>query len=191
MDLLLKKTFSHYSGSEHKIAVVSGMHPHEELSTEVLSSVVKMYAFFNNVEIVNYQVTVEDNPEDFYKSRANGESLVHDYVVKDIAKEDFDLVIIGHDHEEGYGERFYIVTPSMDSKLVELGDKVMKQVPEFNYYKRNKSQSAKSSSITTVDDPIITTGTPLFVYEIFEWLDFSEAFSKSHDLISASHELLN
>lgn len=54
----------------------------------------------------------------------------------------------------------------MDSKSVELGDNVMRDLPNFNYYKRDGKQQTKSSSITTVNDPIVATGTPLFVYEI-------------------------
>lgn len=42
----------------------------------------------------------------------------------------------------------------------------MRDLPNFNYYKRDGKQQTKSSSITTVNDPIVATGTPLFVYEI-------------------------
>lgn len=177
-----KDTYSSYGHSDHKIAIVSGMHPRETLSATVLPEVAKFYALFNNVEIVNYKVTVLDSPEDFTIGRKNGETLVHDFIVNDVAKEDFGLVIIGHDHEKGYGEGFYIATPSMDAKSLDLAEKVMKDLPGFNHYKRDTNSSAKSTSIARVDDPIVATGTPLFVYEIPEWLGSQEAFSKSYDL---------
>lgn len=183
---ITKETYSYHGNSDNKIAIISGMHPRETLSSSVLPEVAKFYAFFNNVEIVNYKVTVLDNPENFTISRKNGETLVHDFVVNDIAKEDFSLTIIGHDHEEGYGDGFYIATPSMDSKSVELAENVMNDLLDFNYYKRDTGAAAKSTSITRVDDPIVATGTPVFVYEIPEWLGFVEAFSQSYDLISAS-----
>ena len=186
-----KSTYSHYGDSEHKIAVASGMHSREKLSADVLPIAVKFYALFNKVDIVNYQVTVLDNPDDFYIGRSNGESLVNNYVVNDIAKENFDLVIIGHDHEEGYGDGFYIATPSMDSKSVNLAEKAINNIPNFNYYKRDTTKSAKSSSITTVDNPIVATGTPLFVYEIPEWLGFFEALGNSYSLIGASFNCFN
>ncbi len=166
------------------------MHPREKLSSEVLPWVVKIYAALHNVEIVNYQITVTDNPENFYISRSNGEKLVHEYVVSDIAKSDFDLVIIGHDHEPNYGEGFYIATPSMDTKSVTLAENVINELSDFNYYKRNSSQTPMSSSIRTVDDPIVATGTPLFVYEIPEWLGFFEAFIKSYELIDISSKYI-
>ena len=183
---VVKDTYSHYPNPSNKIAIVSGMHPRETLSSDVLPLVIKIYAFLNNVKIVNYQVTVLDNPKDFAIGRANGEKLVHDYVVKDIAKSNFDLIIIGHDHEKGYGEGFYIATPSMDSKSVTFANKVMEDIPNFNYYKRNLSIPPKSSSIRMVDNPIVATGTPLFVYEIPEWSWFFEAIIESYRLIDAS-----
>jgi hypothetical protein len=183
---VVKDTYSHYSNPSGKIAIVSGMHPRETLSSQILPMVIKVYAFLNNVEIVNYQITVLDNPENFVVGRFNGEKLVHDYVVEDVAKSNFDLVIIGHDHEEGYGEGFYIATPSMDSKSVTLANKVMNDITNFNYYQRNISRSPKSSSIRMVNDPIVATGTPLFVYEIPEWFGFFEVFIESYNLINAS-----
>ncbi|MDR2966546.1 MAG: hypothetical protein LBU74_01215 [Methanobacteriaceae archaeon] len=183
---VVKDTYSHYPNPNGKIAIVSGMHPREKLSSQVLPIVIKIYSVLNNVEIVNYQVIVLDNPDDFYIGRSNGEKLVHDYVVKDIDKSNFDLVIIAHDHEKGYGEGFYIATPSMDSKSVILATKVMKDLDNFNYYKRNVSKIPESSSIRTVDNPIVATGTPLFVYEIPEWLGFFEVFIESYSFIDAS-----
>jgi len=162
------------------------MHPRETLSTEVLPNVIKIYAALNNVEIVNYQINVLDNPENFVIGRYNGEKLVHDYVVENIAKSNFDLVIIAHDHEKGYGDGFYIATPSMDSKSVTLANKVMKDIPNFNYYKRNVSKPIMSSSIIMVNNPIVATGTPLFVYEIPEWLEFFEVCEESFRLLEGS-----
>ena len=183
---VVKDTYSHYSNPNAKIAIVSGMHPRETLSSQVLPFLIKIYAFLNNVEIVNYHVTVLDNSENFVIGRANGEKLVRNHVVKDIAKSNFDLVIIGHDHEEGYGEGFYIATPSMDSKSVTLADNVIEDIPYFNYYKRDVSIAPQSSSIRMVNNPIVATGTPLFVYEIPERSWFVEAFIESYSLIDAS-----
>jgi hypothetical protein len=181
-----KDVYSHYPKPSVKIAVVSGMHPRENLSKEVLPNVVKNFSSNNNVEIVNYKVVVLDNPDNFVLSRANGEKLVHDFVIPDIKASDFDLVIIGHDHEKGYGDGFYIATPSMDSKSVDLAEKVIKKIPVFNYYKRSTEKAPESTSITNVDNPIVKTGTPLFVYEIPEWLSSEEAYLKSYDLVEAS-----
>lgn len=180
-----KDVYNHYGASESKIAVVTGMHPRETSAKTVVPEVIKLYALTHNVEIVNYKVTVTDSPQDFTTGRHNGESLVAKYVVPDIAKSNYSLVIIVHDHEKGYGSGYYIATPTMDSKSVNLAEAVHNLLPDFSYYQRNTDSKAQSSSITKVDYPIVATGTPVFVYEIPEWLGNSNVFSNSNRLIDA------
>lgn len=186
-----KVTYGHSSNPSVEIGIVSGMHSRELNHKFVLPLVSRVFAFFNpDVRIVNYVVNVTDHPEDFYIGRANGESLVHDYVVKDVAKEDLDLVIIGHDHEPTYGEDYYVATPTMDNASVKLASKVTKDIG-FNYYKRNASQPTQSTSIANVDNPIVETGTRVFVYEIPEVDGKVNAFKRSYDLVTASFNRLN
>ena len=180
-----KDVYAHYSSSAPKIAVITGMHPRETSAKTVVPEVIKLYALTHNVEIVNYKVTVTDSPQDFTTGRYNGQSLVAKYVVPDIAKSNYTLVIIVHDHEKGYGSGYYIATPTMDSQSVNLAEKVSSLLPDFNYYQRNTDSKAQSSSITMVDDPIVATGTPVFVYEIPEWLSNSSVFTNSNRLIDA------
>ena len=180
-----KDVYAHYSTSAPKIAVITGMHPRETSAKTIVPEVIKLYALTHNVEIVNYKVTVTDSPQDFTTGRYNGQSLVAKYVVPDIAKSNYSLVIIVHDHEKGYGSGYYIATPTMDSQSVNLAEKVSSLLPDFNYYQRNTDSKAQSSSITQVDTPIVNTGTPVFVYEIPEWLSNSSVFTNSNRLIDA------
>lgn len=187
-----KVNYTHTDNPSVKIAVVSGMHSREKLHKLVLPLVCRFFAFnHKDVEIVNYCVKVTDSPEDFNRGRANGESLVHDYVVGEVARSNPDLVIIGHDHEPDYGQGYYIATPTMDNESVELAEGVAGDVG-FNYYKRNKTLPTKSTSILTVDNPIVETGTMLFVYEIPETDSKTVAFIESYRLLEESYlELLN
>ena len=181
-----KDVYAHYGASGPKIAIITGMHPREISAKTVVPQVIKLYALTHNVEIVNYKVTVTDSPQDFSTGRHNGESLVAKYIVPDIAKSNYSLVIICHDHEEGYGtDGYYIATPTMDTGSVNLGEAVHKLLPDFNYYQRDTDSKAQSTSITNVDYPIVNTGTPVFVYEIPEWLDNSSVFYNSNRLIDA------
>ena len=173
-----------------KIAVVSGMHSREKLHKFVLPLACRFFALTHrDVEIINYRVNVTDSPEDFNRGRANGESLVHDYVVEDVAKSDPDLVIVGHDHEPTYGEGYYIATPTMDNASVDLAEEVTGDIG-FNYYKRNKTRPAKSTSIKSVDNPLVDTGTLVFVYEMPETDFRSSAFWQSYKLLEASYNRL-
>lgn len=185
-----KVTYGHSNDPSVTIGIVSGMHSREKLHQYVLPYVSKAFAFLHpDVKVVNYIVNVTKDPEDFTKGRANGESLVHDYVVKDVKKEDFDVVIIGHDHEPGYGEAYYIATPVMDNASVKLAKKVTRDIG-FNHYTRNKSQPTTSTSILKVDKPIVDTGTRVFVYEIPEVDGKVNAFYKSYQLVNATYNRL-
>jgi len=180
-----KEVYSHFGSSSPKIAIITGMHPREISAKNVVPEAIKNYALTHNVEIVNYQINVTDNPDDFTIGRHNGESLVAQYVVPDIAKSNYSLVIICHDHKSGYGEGYYIATPTMDSKSMALGNQVHAILSDFNYYQRHADQKAESTSISGVDSPIVTTGTPVFVYEIPEWTDDSDVYTNTSRLIGA------
>lgn len=185
-----KDVYSHYGQSNSKIAVITGMHPRETLSSTVVPYVIKFYALTHNVEITHYQVVVLDQPTDFSVGRNNGEELVAQYITPDVKKSNYGLVIICHDHEKGYGEGFYIATPSMDSKSVTLGNAVHSLLTDFNYYQRSTSENAQSSSINRVTIPISATGVGVFVYEIPEWYGYWEAFWKTYGLFDASVKVL-
>lgn len=186
-----KDVYSHYGYSGPKIAIITGMHPREISAKTVVPQVIKSYVSTHNVEIVNYMINVTSSPNDFTIGRNNGEELVSKYVVPDIEKSNFDLVIICHNHRLGYGNGYYIATPTMDAKSVNLAEAIHDILPDFNYYQRNTDERAESTSINKVDSPIAATGTPVFVYEIPEWVGNSDVCSNSSKLIDACFNFLN
>ena len=153
-----KIVYTHPGVSGPKIAVVTGMHPREISAKEVVPGVVKSYAETHNVEIVNYKVKVTQDPQDFAVGRQNGQDLVAQYVIPDIKNSDYSMVIIVHDHEQGYGNGYYIATPSMDAKSVALGQSVHSLLPDFNYYTRNTDQTPEGSSITRLTIQLLLPG---------------------------------
>lgn len=185
-----KVVYSFPGSSGPKIAIITGMHSREISSKEVVPKVIRDYAFAHHVDIVNYQINVTDDPMDFTIGRHNGESLVAQYVIPDIAKSNYSLVIICHNHREGYGSGYYIATPTMDNKSVTLAEAVHNLLPDFNYYQRNTSETAIDTSINGVDYPIVATGTPVFVYEAPEWLNDSDVYDNTNQLISACFKVI-
>lgn len=185
-----KDVYSHYGTPNAKIAVVTGMHPREDLATNLVPQVIKIFALLNNVEIVDYHVTVTDQPQDFDVGRVNGQALVAQYVIPDVKNSDYQLVIITHDHEQGYGEGYYIATPTHDSKSVTMGEAVHQLLPQFNYYPGSTTKREKSSSISQVDRPLTNAGYPVFVYEIPEWNNQLEAAIMTYQLFSTSFKVL-
>ena len=186
-----KDVYSNYGSSGPKIAVITGMHPRELSAKNVVPQVISSYVNKHNVEIVNYVVNVTSNPDNYAVGRHNGEGLVAQYVVPDIKNSNYDLVIICHNHRYGYGNGYYIATPTMDPKSVNLAEGIHKILPDFNYYRRNTDEKAESTSINKVDNPITTSGTPVFVYEIPEWVGSSDVYYNSNRLIDACFNLLN
>ena len=110
-------------------------------------------------------------------------------MVDEVAKSDPDLVIIGHDHEPTYGEGYYIATPTMDNESVDLAGNVTNDIG-FKHYKRNKTLPTQSTSILNVDNPIVDTGTMVFVYEIPETDTKIVSFWQSYRLLEASYNRL-
>jgi hypothetical protein len=186
-----KDVYSNYGSSGPKIAIITGMHPREISAKTVVPKVIKSYVGKHNVQIVNYVINVTSSPNDYTIGRYNGEGLVAQYVVPDIKKSDYDLVIICHNHKYGYGNGYYIATPTMDSKSVNLAESIKDILPDFNYYPRNTDEKAESTSINDVDSPITAAGTPVFVYEIPEWEKNSDVYSNSNRLIDACFNFLN
>ena len=82
---------------------------------------------------------------DEHNRNAVFESLVHDFVNKDIGKTHSKAVIISHSHMEGYGEGYYLATPEMDSASVSIAEKISKN-SDFNYYPRTGKESYFANS---------------------------------------------
>ena len=166
------------SGNENAtkcIALITGIHPRETLSMgpEIESA---KQSGNDDVKIIHYKVTVTQNPQDYEEGRANGESLVHDYVNPHVTQSDADAVIISHSHNPDYGSGFYIATPEMDSASVNIAQNIEKS-SDFNYYPVTGNETYKSTSAVLVSKPIAQAGYPTFVYEVPEdvW-DFMVTF---------------
>lgn len=185
-----KISYDYYGNAPVKIVIISGMHSRETLHKSVLPLVASTFALTHNCKVINYKVTVTNHSEDFTIGRANGEQLVHDFVVDDLKKEGgANLTIIGHDHEDGYGSGYYVATPTMDNVSVSLAESVTPSI-HFNHYKRDTSVVSQSTSINNVDYPILNAGSPVFVYEIPENDNFVFAFIRSFTLLESSYNHL-
>ena len=163
-----------------EIALITGIHPRETLSIEPEIKAAEEYAG-KDVKIINYKITVTDHPQDYNLGRANGESLVHDYVNPDVTKSNAKAVIIAHSHIPEYGEGFYLATPAMDSASVKIAEKI-NETSDFNYYPVTGNETYKSTSAILVSRPIAEAGYPTFVYEIPENIKEQDSTDKTKEL---------
>lgn len=148
------------------IALITGMHPREPLSIGPEIEAAKQFGG-DDVKIIHYKVTVTKDAQDYNLGRANGESLVHDYVNPHVTSSDADAVVISHSHIPEYGEGFYVATPQMDDASVRIA-KNINQSGDFNYYPVTGNETYKSSSAVLVSKPIAQAGYPTLVYEVPE-----------------------
>ena len=162
------------------IALITGIHPRETLSIEPEIKAAEQYKN-DDVKIIHYRVNVTDRPTDYKVGRANGESLVHDYVNPDVTKSDAKAVIISHSHIPQYGQGFYLATPEMDNASVTIAKDINK-TSDFNYYPVTGKETYKSSSAVLVSKPIAQAGYPTFVYEIPEDITNQTSTDKAIEL---------
>ena len=190
MGYVTKDIYNHY-GSEQTIILITGIHPRENLAINPEIESVKRFALTHNARMVNYNVTVTKDSEDYKNSRYNGEHLVSEFVLPDIYKSKADAVIISHSHIEGYGEGFYIATPAMDEASVKLAENIKNSESEFNYYKTPENTTYESTSIELVSKPLADAGYPTLVYEIPENITEQESTDRTYDLLVKTYDLLN
>lgn len=185
-----KDIYNHYNANQ-TIILITGIHPREKLAINPEIESAKMFALTHNSVIVNYNVTVTKDAEDYKNSRYNGEHLVAEYVLPDIYKSKGDAVIISHSHIEGYGEGFYVATPAMDDTSVKLGEGIENGGIDFKYFRTNTNKSYESTSIELVSKPLADNGYPTLVYEIPENITEQESTDRTYTLIQKTSELLN
>ena len=135
------------------IALITGIHPRETLAIDPEINAAKQF--------------VTQDAQDYSQGRANGESLVHDYVNPNVTASDADAVVISHSHIPEYGEGFYVATPAMDDASVRIAQNI-EDSSDFNYYPVTGGETYKSTSAVLVSKPIANAGYPTFVYEVPE-----------------------
>ncbi|MGC9516676.1 MAG: hypothetical protein ACP5C3_03140 [Methanomicrobiales archaeon] len=183
--VVTKEVYSPINSFSHEkktIALVTGIHPRENLSISVVDNLVENIHLEPDQELVHYSIDVRSNPTNYRIGRSNGEDLAARYVLPDILKSDYDLIIVLHDHAPGYGEGFYIATPKMDESSVKLAENVNQSIYQFRYYKSSNNSESSSSNILFTK-PLASNGYKTFVYEIPHLTSYGEAYNMTQYLI--------
>lgn len=178
----VSKDCYNFYGSDKTIVLITGIHPREKLAINPEVDAARLFALFNHVNVVNYNVTVTRDADDFSRGRANGERLVADYVVGDISSTNASAVVISHSHNPGYGEGFYVATPMMDEASVGLAEGIRDGGIDFNYYPVSDDMEYRSSSAVLVSKPIAGAGYPTLVYEIPEDISEADSTGRTYEL---------
>ncbi len=183
------KTVYGNDNSNTELVLIAGIHPREKLAIEPEIEAAKQFAKNHDVKFTVYHINVTKDSTEYQKSRDNGESLVHDYVVPDINNTHAKAVVISHSHIEGYGEGFYLATPEMDNASVDISEKIANS-SDFNYFPRNVSKPIEATSAILVSNPIAKSGYPTFVYEIPENITEQTSTDKAIELFELMYNIV-
>ena len=156
-----------YGNGKNKVAFIVGVHP-QEMQTHVamLNAISALSSKLKNVQIWVYQVVVTKDISDYNQGRMNGQLLAQKYVVPDIVKKNFKLVVDTHGNRGNYYVNQKMVTNSMYAPSG--GKKSTQYLNEIVASCNGTLQNypiVEGTSPKYVTLPIAANGIPALVYE--------------------------
>lgn len=150
------------ANSSVKVAYILGQHPRESNAHDAIYDSLLNNSDYLNYSYYVYRINVTAESDDFEESRMNGQLLAQDYVVKDVLKNGYDLVIDIHASNGGYVQDPYIFAPvSSDAVAYDAANNVTKAINYVIYYEPASYSSPQYSTI-----PIEEGGIPAIVFEM-------------------------
>ncbi len=150
------------ANSSVKVAYILGQHPRESNAHDAIYDSLLNNSDYLNYSYYVYRINVTAESDDFEESRMNGQLLAQDYVVKDVLKNGYDLVIDIHASNGGYVQDPYIFAPvSNDTVAYEAANNVTQAINYVIYYEPASYSSPQYSTI-----PIDEGGIPAIVFEM-------------------------
>ena len=150
------------ANSSVKIAYILGQHPRESNAHDAIYDSLLNNSDYLNYSYYVYRINVTAESDDFEESRMNGQLLAQDYVVKDVLKNGYGLVIDIHASNGGYVQDPYIFAPvSNDTVAYDAANNVTKAINYVIYYEPASYSSPQYSTI-----PIDEGGIPAIVFEM-------------------------
>lgn len=150
------------ANSSVKVAYILGQHPRESNAHDAIYDSLLNNSDYLNYSYYVYRINVTAESDDFEESRMNGQLLAQDYVVKDVLKNGYALVIDIHASNGGYVQDPYIFAPvSNDAVAYDAANNVTKAINYVIYYEPASYSSPQYSTI-----PIDEGGIPAIVFEM-------------------------
>lgn len=161
------KLYKPYGTGKNKVAIIVGVHP-QEVQTHIAmwNAISALSSKLKNVQIWVYQVVVTKDVSNYAQGRLNGQLLAQKFVVPDITKKDYKLVIDTHGNRGNYYVNGKMITnsiyaPSSSSNSNYYNNQIIKNV-NGSLVRYN---IAEGTSPTYVTIPIANKGIPALVYE--------------------------
>lgn len=170
--------------SNRKIAIIVGVHPLEANAHKAM-----VESILNNSNMLNssyyiYSIDVTQDAGDYKKGRINGQLLAIKYVIPDIKKNKFQLVIDVHSNrgkDTGYKENRFLSVPVNDIKSRSIASEIITEIPWLVYYVPPNEKGPKSPKYVTI--PLINSGTPSIVYETYRYEPYETTLEHANEFI--------
>lgn len=151
-----------------KVAFIVGVHPWEIYSHEAAVQSIKKYDKSLKYCYYIYQVNVTGGVDSDYETgRMYGQLLAKEYVVQDIEKNNFQLVLDIHSNKGGldyYDVNWFLNVPVDDKETNRIAQELQAKIPGIVFY-----DPPDPSSPYYVTIPLIKEGTPAIIYEAYAY----------------------
>ena len=170
--------------SNRKIAIIVGVHPLEANAHRAIVESILNHSNTLNGSYYIYSVDVIENTDDYKNGRINGQQLANKYVVSDIKKNHFKLVIDVHSNrgkDAGYKENMFLSVPAKSDKSKSIASKIIKDIPWLVYYMPPNGRGPKSPKYVTI--PLINSKIPSIVYETYMYEPYGTTLEHANEFI--------
>lgn len=151
------------ASSTVKIAYIVGVHPLEDSAHRAALKAIKNNGKSLKYCYYIYIVNVTQDAEYYEAGRMNGQILASNYVLPDIEKDNFQLVIDVHSNRGSadlYDESWFLNVPFESEKTLKLTREIMAKIPGLAYYDPPEPTSPYFITI-----PLLKEGVPTIIYE--------------------------
>ncbi|MDI6644011.1 MAG: hypothetical protein QME14_03050 [Methanobacteriaceae archaeon] len=164
-----------------KIAYIIGVHPLESKSHKAILETVQKESRSLNYCYYIYRVIVTRDRDDYTKGRINGQILANKFAVPDIKRNDYDLVVDVHSNRGNYQEKLFVFSPIKQSESERIALQIKDKIPWLSYYVPPLLPEPTSGPYVTV--PLIKSGTPAIVYEVYVYDSYSQVLNYAQDFV--------
>jgi hypothetical protein len=173
--------------SKIKIAFIIGVHPLEQKShTALLEALLKNQGNLKYSYYI-YAINVQQNREDYNKSRINGQALAYKYVVPDIKNNNFKMAVDIHSNQGKYREKYFVFSPMKDKASLKIARFLVGRVPGLVYY--TPPRTNEPTSVPYVTEPLVKGGVPAVVYEAYLYEPYFFTEAEAEELVKSLNQM--
>jgi hypothetical protein len=170
--------------SPKKIAIIAGVHPLENQAHIAFIESLKAHnSTLKNCYYI-YKVKVTRDAQDYTKGRNNGQKLASQYIVPDIQKQGFKLVIDVHSNQGNYLKKRFVYVPLASQTSQNIASQMVEQIKWLTIY-----NPPDPTSPTYVTIPLIKSGTPAIIYETYMYDPYNTTKAHADQFISVLDQI--